>query len=248
MGCKHSVPAAVADDAGPPESAASSPGGGREAAKRSNSKRRESLQNSSHDDGSSLDVLSSSSETTFAKDYRIIRDVGGSLSRIYLVVRNHREDHQTSAPQHQPQDDGVMGAYVMQVIDMKAVAPERREAMKEEIQSLKNISHPNSTYAAFGTRADGLMIQCHTVHLSHILPPLHVLASFCSFEDMRCLRQYRQKQYDFNGYRVMYRARFGIVRNKTVRRRPNSVNCHPDSRCRQLHAQARLIPSPAFIG
>lgn len=46
----------------------------------------------------------------------------------------------------------------------------------------------------------------------------------------------------------MYRARFGIVRNKTVRRRPNSVNCHPDSGCRQLHAQARLFPSPAVIG
>ena len=64
-----------------------------------------------------------------------------------MVVRNHREDHQASVPQHE-QQDGVMDAYVMQVIDMKAVAPERREAMKEEIQSLKKISHPNSTYAA----------------------------------------------------------------------------------------------------
>jgi len=158
MGCTNSVPIAGAPITGaPPLESASGP-------VRRGNKSREAvalLEN----DGSSMDVHSShtSVEYTFAKDYRIIRHVGGSVSRIYMVVKNHHHPAAAAAaaatgPQHNRQqptsvdpsgsEEAVNGedlnVYVMQVIDMKSVAPERRESMRDEIQSLKKISHANS--------------------------------------------------------------------------------------------------------
>lgn len=110
-----------------------------------------------------MDVVSSRGgvEYTFAKDYRIIRHVGGSVSRIYMVVKNHhhsaaaasRSQHNQRQPTSvdpsgsEEADNGEdLNVYVMQVIDMKSVAPERRDEMRDEIQALKKISHANSEF------------------------------------------------------------------------------------------------------
>jgi hypothetical protein len=119
--------------------------------------------------GSVMEVVSSHAgmEYSFAKDYRVIRHVGGTVSQIYMVVKNqssclHRSTAAASVQRvkrHSPSSvdasdsDRACGEdlnfYIMQVIDMKSVAPERRESMKDEIKSLKRIDHANSELLRF---------------------------------------------------------------------------------------------------
>ena len=163
MGCKNSIPM-VAPDSPPlstPESARTKRDG------RSRSHEATALL---HNHGSVIDVVSSHStgmEYSFAKDYRIIRHIGGTVSQIYMVVKNQsncptRSTAAASVPivkNHSPssvdasESDRAYGEdlnfYVMQVIDMKSVAPERRESMKEEIKSLTRIDHANSKRLLF---------------------------------------------------------------------------------------------------
>lgn len=103
-------------------------------------------------------------EYGFAKDYRIIRHVGGSVSQIYVVVKNQKNCPLKSTAAASVQlvknqyplsvdandSDRAYGEdlnfYVMQVIDIKSIAPERRESMKDEIKSLKRVDHANSEF------------------------------------------------------------------------------------------------------
>jgi hypothetical protein len=89
-----------------------------------------------------------SSKSDFTKDYKVIKRVGGvgSVSSIYMVVKNNEQSQRTVTDD---EDD----MYVLQVIDMKSVVPERRSTMKTEIQSLTEIRHPNSKYIGSGTQA-----------------------------------------------------------------------------------------------
>lgn len=99
----------------------------------------------------------------FTSLYRVMKQVTGGaaksgLSNIYLVVK-HGSDEEPPATaatdeattDESQKEDGTDrphyeddNLYIMQVIDIKSVAPERRKAMKKEIQSLKLIQHPNS--------------------------------------------------------------------------------------------------------
>lgn len=129
MGCRQSVPVA-------------------EVAVGTETKSREAAALLENDEGSSLDVISSNpSEGTFEKDYRIVRRAGGSLSRIYMVTKNHPAQHAGQQQSSATTSNEDLDVYVMQVIDMKSVAPERREAIKDEIQSLKKLRHPNSKFS-----------------------------------------------------------------------------------------------------
>jgi hypothetical protein len=110
----------------------------------------------------------------FTKDYVILKKVMGgtsALSNIYMVMKRPKDDNvqpnedyheeQLLVQQQQQQQTGTDivdntttttatttddNVYVLQVIDMDSVAPERRKAMRKEIHSLKTIVHPNSTY------------------------------------------------------------------------------------------------------
>jgi len=133
MGCTNSVPAVGAPGADEEQSprAANAAAAAGESTKQKG-RASTALVHSNHDGTSS-----STEDQTFARDYRIIRHVGGSVSRIYMVVRKH--------PINQQQSEDL-DMYVMQVIDMKSVAPERRDDMRNEVQALKKIHHPNSKY------------------------------------------------------------------------------------------------------
>jgi hypothetical protein len=75
------------------------------------------------------------------------------------IVTSHDEKAGTTASttplqtNDEHNTDGTMtnndGIYVLQVIDMYSVAPERRKSMRKEIIALKSIVHPNSTYRWF---------------------------------------------------------------------------------------------------
>jgi hypothetical protein len=88
----------------------------------------------------------------FAKFYTVIKHVTGGavgtgLSSIYVVIKN--DDHHADCTAEAVSDDADQEIeesrlFMLQVIDIKSVAPERRKAMKKEIQSLKQIQHPNS--------------------------------------------------------------------------------------------------------
>jgi hypothetical protein len=74
----------------------------------------------------------------YTKDYSIVKKVTAgknALSSIYMVLKRSNGEERHS-------DDKV---FVLQVINMKYVAPERRKSMRKEIHSLKTIHHPNST-------------------------------------------------------------------------------------------------------
>jgi hypothetical protein len=109
------------------------------------------------------------SSDNFMDDYQILKQVtlGGksSLSSIYMVLKRDREPEQQKRQEQQldcdnneavvanKMDDPASAlddkVYVLQVIDMKSVAPERRRSMRKEIHALKKIHHPNST--SFGS-------------------------------------------------------------------------------------------------
>jgi hypothetical protein len=108
----------------------------------------------------------------FTKDYIILKQVMGgasALSHIYMVMKRQRpivddtqqkeqQQEQQQMEQQQTNTDNIEtnitttptttddNVYVLQVIDMDSVAPERRKPMRKEIHSLKSIVHPNSTY------------------------------------------------------------------------------------------------------
>jgi hypothetical protein len=73
--------------------------------------------------------------------------VGTGLSSFYVVIKNDdRHADSTTEPVSDDADQEIEEnrLFMLQVIDIKSVAPERRKAMKKEIQSLKQIQHPNS--------------------------------------------------------------------------------------------------------
>ena len=79
------------------------------------------------------------SKSDYKDDYAIVKQIGDSTaSRIYLVIKKKDEaqDHIEVFTEET--------VYILQIIDMKLVAPERRRAMRKEIQSLKELNHPNS--------------------------------------------------------------------------------------------------------
>ena len=189
MGCTASVPVVDPDSPHAPESV------------RTKSRQQRDAAPILEGDGSRSDpseVVSShaSMDHTFAKDYRIIRNVGGTVSQIFMVVKNHKQ-HQpkstTATVKEQPKlqspasvdatnSEGAgnsedLNLYVMQVIDMKFVAPERRESIKEEIKSLKRIEHANSELLSFVK--DMLIAMTGTMSSS-----LCVFLSRCSFTGM----------------------------------------------------------------
>jgi hypothetical protein len=91
--------------------------------------------------GSDHDLLNDD----FNKDYSIVKQVTtgkSSLSSIYMVLKRNSEHPELQRAEENEDDDNV---YVLQVINMKSVAPERRKSMRREIHSLKTIHHPNST-------------------------------------------------------------------------------------------------------
>lgn len=90
----------------------------------------------------------------FTRDYKVVKQVmGGSaghgLSNIFMVVKNKEqrpldEDAEVKTDADESDNGDGNDVYVLQVIDMKSVAPEQRKSMKKEIQSLKQIQHQNS--------------------------------------------------------------------------------------------------------
>jgi hypothetical protein len=88
----------------------------------------------------------------FTQFYTVIKHitggaVGSGLSSFYVAIKN--DDHHADSTDEPVSNDADQEIeenrlFMLQVIDIKSVAPERRKAMKKEIQSLKQIQHPNS--------------------------------------------------------------------------------------------------------
>lgn len=88
----------------------------------------------------------------YNKDYRIVKKVPtgkSSLSSIYMVLKKKSPQNPSGLREGEQKVDDDENVYVLQVINMKLVAPERRKSMRKEIISLQEIHHPNSAYPFF---------------------------------------------------------------------------------------------------
>ncbi len=104
----------------------------------------------------------------YKQDYRVLKKVGGGVSKIYMV----QPTNMTSGKQ----------VFVLQVIDLNTVAPERRSLMRRELLSLLDVSHPNSTWSL---QSCGLFYS----------PSLNFLSIVTSSRRRRCLRLHAKEQY-----------------------------------------------------
>lgn len=97
------------------------------------------------DEGMSREAFESVvTDRSFQRDYRIVRQVGGDVSRIYLVVKNHPAVGNSHTIDDLQSED--LKIYVMQVIDLRTVAPELRVTMKVDLLDLKSLNHPSSKF------------------------------------------------------------------------------------------------------
>jgi serine/threonine protein kinase len=85
----------------------------------------------------------------FRNDYEIIKQVGeGSISNIYMVKRKgtHYGNETDETEGTMTEDLGSHDVYALKQIDSEFIKPESFDEMKNEIDLMRKIDHPNSKY------------------------------------------------------------------------------------------------------